>query len=68
MTGIEKSLQKMTDQQLQMITEAIDAEVDSRAKRTVRRGYQRSTHMDSTIRGRRLAPRPSTQTVHPLAA
>jgi hypothetical protein len=57
MIDLTRRLRALSDEELQALSEGIDAEIDHRRCRVVGRGYIRSTYMSDRVRGRRKAPR-----------
>ncbi len=58
MNAMLKRMRAMTDEQVQDISEALDAEVDRRMEFRIQKGYRRSTYMLDRVRGRVKAQRP----------
>lgn len=57
MENMAERLRKMPQHELHQLSEVLDAELETRARRWVPRGYQRSTYMVDRVRGKRQAPR-----------
>ncbi len=53
----QEHLRRMSQQQLQDLCDAVDAELLRRQQRRFQRGFVYTTYLCDRIRGRRMAPR-----------